>query len=186
MKKRPHPKTTATVRFMVKPKFLRTFVSACVAICAVQSVPASAGAQVDGYRPLTSDCLATVAERYEIHVDVLFALLMVEGGTVGRNSRTNGNGSYDIGPFQLNNIHLPALAALGVSEEELRNDGCLNAAVAGWHLRRVMTPKVMAGITDEQSYLQALALYHSATPEHNEVYANKLRGAFAYIYQQGR
>lgn len=173
------------VRFMAKPQFLRLAVAACAIGSAALAMQAHANQQPENFRPLTSECIATVAERYEIHVDVLLALLIVEGGTVGKNSRANGNGSYDIGPFQLNTIHLPVLAELGVTEDDLRNDGCLNAAVAGWHLRRVMTPQVMARVTDEQSYLQAIALYHSATPQYNEIYANKLRGAFAYLYQQG-
>lgn len=171
---------------MVKLKIPRSLAMTLALVSAVLSGQAHSSTAPDKIRPLTSECLVSVASRYEIHPDVLFALLMVEGGTVGRNSRANTNGSYDIGPFQLNTIHLPALAAIGVTEEELRNDGCLNAAVAGWHLRRVLTPQVMANVSDSESYLRALALYHSATPQHNETYANKLRGAFAYLYQDGR
>lgn len=174
------------VRFMANSRLLRLAGATCTLITAALLMPAHAAQQPESYKPLTSECLAAVAEQYEIHVDVLLALLIVEGGTVGKNSRSNGNGSYDIGPFQLNTIHLPDLAKLGVDEDDLRNDGCLNAAVAGWHLRRVMTPQVMARVNDEQSYLQAIALYHSATPQYNEIYAKKLRGAFAYLYEQGR
>ncbi|MDU4254424.1 lytic transglycosylase domain-containing protein [Pseudomonas sp.] len=134
-------------------------------------------------KPLTTECLQRVSQSYQIHPDVLLALMIVEGGTVGQNSRANDNGSYDIGLFQINTIHRAALAALGVTEESLRNDGCINAAVAGWHLRRVLTPEVMAGVTDEDSYLRAIARYHSTTPEFNEIYANKLRAAFQYLYQ---
>lgn len=161
--------------------FLRPLAGLCAAI-PLAIAPAFAASHET--RPLTSECLKTVSARYEIHPDVLLALLLVEGGTVGQNSRANDNGSYDIGLFQINTIHRPALAALGVSEEELRNDGCLNAAVAGWHLRRVLTDEVMSDVTDDDSYLRALALYHSATPRYNEIYANKLRAAFAYLYQQ--
>lgn len=168
---------------MAKAIHALAFLALSIAALASTAHANTSSAQI---KPLTTECLLTVANRYEIHPDVLLALLMVEGGTVGRNSRANQNGSYDIGLFQLNTIHLPALAALGVSEAELRNDGCLNAAVAGWHLRRVLTPKVMASITDDESYLRAIALYHSATPRFNEVYANKLRGAFTYLYKDGR
>jgi len=160
---------------------------ACAALTAI-ALTGTAHANIlrENIRPLTSQCLMTVAKRYEIHPDVLLALLMVEGGSVGENSRSNQNGSYDIGLFQLNTIHLPALAALSITEDELRNDGCLNAAVAGWHLRRVLTPKVLSEITDDESYLRAIALYHSATPRFNEIYANKLRSAFAYLYKDGQ
>lgn len=155
-------------------------VSACFLALMLTATPALSNPSI---QPLTSECLKTVSRDYEIHPDVLLALLIVEGGTVGKNSRANNNGSYDIGLFQINTIHRDALKALGVSEESLRNDGCLNAAVASWHLRRVLTPEVLATVTDDESYLRAIARYHSATPEFNEIYANKLRNAFAYLYQ---
>jgi hypothetical protein len=122
------------------------------------------------------------AKLYGIHVDVLYAILMVEGGTVGRDNKGNSNGTYDIGPFQINSMHRSAIAALGISEERLRNDGCVNAQVAAWHLKRTLTPEVLAGIHSKDDYLRAIALYHSATPKYNEIYAGKLLKAFDRIY----
>ncbi|MDH0960913.1 lytic transglycosylase [Pseudomonas sp. o96-267] len=156
-----------------------------IAMCSgLATTPAFAigSASDEALTPLTPECLASAAERYELHPDILLAILIVEGGTVGQNNRGNANGSYDIGPFQLNTIHLPTLAKFNITETELRNDGCLNAAVAAWHLRRVLTPQVLSNVTDDESYLRALALYHSATPEYNEIYAGKLRAAFTYLY----
>lgn len=135
--------------------------------------------------PLTLDCLRQVSAQYAIHPAILLAILMVEGGTVGRSSNPNRNGTYDIGPFQINSIHLPELARLGVSEAGLRNDGCLNAAVAARHLRRVLTPNVLDQIQDEESYMRALALYHSASPDKNAAYAAKLRAAFFELKRHG-
>lgn len=135
--------------------------------------------------PLTAECLTYVAQAYDVHPDVLLAILMVEGGTVGQNSRKNKNGTYDIGLFQINSMHRETLYQMGISEDELRNDGCLNAAVAAWHLRRTLTDEVLAGVTDSESYLQAIARYHSATPKYNEIYADRLRSAFGRLYSQG-
>lgn len=136
--------------------------------------------------PLTYQCILEVSQRYGIHTDVLLAILIVEGGTVGQNNRGNSNGSYDIGPFQINSIHLPELRRRGVSEAQLRNNGCVNAHVAAWHLQRVvMVPEVLRTIHDEESYLRALARYHSATPVHNQRYAELLRKAFKRLYNQG-
>jgi|SRR5690554_2078411 len=133
--------------------------------------------------PLTTSCLTAVSQHYGVHTDVLLALLIVEGGTVGRNSPANDNGTYDIGPFQINSIHLPTLARMGITETQLRNNGCVNAAVAAWHLRRVvMQPSVLRTINDSDSYLRAIARYHSATPQHNERYARLLRRAFNRLY----
>lgn len=135
--------------------------------------------------PLTIKCLQQASAQYAVHPAILLAILMVEGGTVGRSSQPNRNGTYDIGPFQINSIHLPELARLGVSEAALRNDGCLNASVAARHLRRVLTPGVLARIQDEESYMRALARYHSASPEKNAAYAEKLREAFFELKRHG-
>ncbi|CAM5353604.1 hypothetical protein SSTU70S_05484 [Stutzerimonas stutzeri] len=155
--------------------------SLLVALCLLG---ADAAASVDAKTPLTGECLKQVADTYSVHYDVLLAILLVEGGTVGQNSRANQNGTYDIGPFQINSMHRETLAQMGISEQALRNNGCVNAAVAAWHLRRTLTDKVMQGVVDEDSYLRAIARYHSATPEYNERYAGKLRAAFSYIYSQ--
>lgn len=132
--------------------------------------------------PMTDACFIEASQTYGIHPDVMLAFLMVEGGTVGQNSRKNRDGSYDIGLFQINTIHLKTLAQFGITEEELRNDGCLNARVAAWHIARVVTPEVMEGIETEEEYLSALARYHSVTPKHNKVYAGLLKKAFDRMY----
>jgi len=134
--------------------------------------------------PLSVDCLQQVSATYGVHLDVLLAILIVEGGTVGQNNRGNTDLSYDIGPFQINSIHLPELRRMGITEEQLRNNGCVNASVAAWHLRRVVAP-VAGGVITQDDYLRALARYHSATPVHNERYAGLLRNAFGRLYAQG-
>lgn len=133
---------------------------------------------------LSSSCIRAASQGYEVHPDILYAILLVEGGTVGANSKPNENGSYDIGPFQINSMHRSKLISMGISEEELRDNGCLNAAVAAWHLHSVLTPDVLGSVKDEDSYLSAIARYHSATPKYNLIYAKKLKAAFAYLYSQ--
>lgn len=152
------------------------------ALAASQTASAHAKQVASHVTPLTAQCIQRQAKRNGIHEDILFAILMVEGGTVGRDSKANGNGTYDIGPFQINSMHRDKVAQLGVSEEQLRNNGCINAAVAAWHLRRVLTPDVVANIRTEDDYLRAIALYHSATPKFNIIYAEKLRKAFNRLY----
>lgn len=132
--------------------------------------------------PLTRECLIQVSQEYDVHPDVLLAILYVEGGTVGQNSRSNSNGSYDIGLFQINSMHLGLLKQHGISEDMLRNDGCLNARVAAWHLARVVPSDSLAVIDNEDMYLSALARYHSFTPKFNAIYAGRLKKAFDYMY----
>lgn len=147
--------------------------------------PATAAEDAGQITPLTPRCIQAAASKFRIHPDVLLAILMVEGGTVGKNSRKNENGSYDIGPYQINSIHRAMLEQHGVSESLLRNNGCVNVTVAAWHLKRTLTPEVLSRVHDEDSYLKALALYHSATPKFNAIYAERLRAAFARLYASG-
>ncbi|MBA1250158.1 conjugal transfer protein [Pseudomonas luteola] len=132
--------------------------------------------------PLTAQCVETAAKRNGIHPDILWAILMVEGGSVGRNSKANTNGTYDIGPFQINSTHRQTIAQHGIPESVLRNNGCVNAEVAAWHLSQTLTDEVLSSVTDDESYLRAIARYHSATPQYNIIYAKKLRIAFERIY----
>ena len=157
---------------------------ACVCKVALAALLCFSSSAFATERPLTADCLVKAASAYSIHPDVLLAVLMVEGGSVGENSRPNKNGSYDIGLFQLNSIHRDAIAQLGITEDLLRNDGCVNATVAAWHLRKVFPPEKEAQITTDADYLSAIAVYHSATPEFNAIYARKLRAVFERMYSQ--
>jgi len=133
--------------------------------------------------PLTAHCVEAVSAAYEIHPDVLYALALVEQGTVGQDNKGNSNGTYDIGPFQINSIHRKELMEYGVSENELRNNGCTNAEAAAWHLRNVVSVDDEAKVSDRQSYLRLIARYHSITPKYNEIYANKLGKAFDLMYK---
>ncbi len=133
-------------------------------------------------RPLTADCIGTASKSFGIHQDILYAILMVEGGSVGEDSKSNKNGTYDIGLFQLNSIHRGTFESMGISEDQLRNDGCTNAMAAAWQLKRVLTPDILSGIKTQDDYLRAIARYHSVTPEFNIIYAGKLRKAFDRIY----
>lgn len=158
----------------------RVILSASLALPATALAGSAFG--IGAIKPLTASCLVHVADSYAIHPDVLLAILMVEQGTVGENSRANANGTYDIGAFQINSMHRSRLSGMGISEEELRNDGCLNAAVAAWHLRQVFPPEKESRISSTDEYLSAIANYHSATPKFNAIYAQRLREAFARIY----
>lgn len=156
-------------------KYLACGLAACIPLWADAS---------SSHKPLTPQCLRDAAEAQQIHPDIMFAILMVEGGTVGSNSAPNQNGTYDIGLFQINSMHRRTIESMGVTEDMLRNDGCINAAVAAWHLRKVLPLDKEAQITTDDEYLRAIATYHSATPRYNRIYADKLRKAFEYMYQE--
>lgn len=87
----------------------------------------------------------------------LYLILEVEGGAVGLNSLPNKNGTYDIGPAQINSSHLVKLAARGISQREVRESLCTNILVQAflYNDARKRAPTVA----------KAIALYHSPTPD---------------------
>lgn len=126
--------------------------------------------------PLTAGCITVAAMAFGHSEDSLRALLSVERGAVGRVSAPNKDGTVDIGPFQINERHLPLFQRLlGVDRDaaltRLRDDGCFNALAAGYILRM----KTMAAGGNAWN---GLGLYHSATPSLMRDYQERLARAF--------
>lgn len=86
--------------------------------------------------PLTLACLMQAARRYHVAPVVLEAIRVVENGETGQ-ARRNANGSFDLGPFQVNSRWIRPLRRRGVrvSFARLRDNGCVNVFVAAWILR---------------------------------------------------
>lgn len=120
-------------------------------------------------------CLSQAAETYKVPPAVLVAIMRVEGGRIGQEVG-NTNGSYDLGPMQVNTIHLAELAKLwGVNKDTartwVRDDGCVNVNVAAWILRD--------RINDSGSLATGIAHYHSRTPVHGQKYARRVNKALS-------
>ncbi len=115
-------------------------------------------------------CLMLASQTYSVPPAVLVGIYKVEGGKVGQEVQ-NTNGSYDLGPMQINTIWMPELAGQwGVSEKTarkwVRDDACTNVSVAAWILR---------GHIDETGSLsQAIANYHSRTSHYGTPYKKKV------------
>jgi hypothetical protein len=130
--------------------------------------------------PLTKDCIDKSSSSYGVHPDILYAILLVEGGTVGETNHGNKNGTKDLNLFQINEINLPELyEEFGITRDQVLNDGCLNAAIAARHLVRSVAGQ--PNPTTPMEYLRLLARYHSADPTANLVYALKLKDAFEFL-----
>jgi hypothetical protein len=116
-------------------------------------------------------CLQQAAAHYKLPLDLLSAILRVEGGRPGLAVR-NTNGSFDLGPMQINTVWLSTLRSRGITLEMLRDDYCVNVAVASWILARELQ-RLPAHPSRGQLW-QATASYHSRTPIHNYRYATRL------------
>jgi soluble lytic murein transglycosylase-like protein len=117
-------------------------------------------------------CLMLASQTYSVPPAVLVGIYKAEGGQVGQEVR-NTNGSYDMGPMQINSIWLPDLAERwGVSEETarkwVRDDACTNVGVAAWIFK--------THLNETGSLSKAIAHYHSRTPQHGTKYQGRVIG----------
>ena len=119
-------------------------------------------------------CLMLAAQTYSVPPAVLLGIYQVEGGKVGQEVGPNENGSYDLGPMQINTIWLPELASrwgvnVHTARRWVRDDPCTNVGVAAWILRR--------HLNDTGNLAQAISNYHSKTPRFGSKYKKKVIGA---------
>jgi soluble lytic murein transglycosylase-like protein len=110
------------------------------------------------------------AQAHDVPPALLAGIYRAEGGKPGLEV-SNTNGSYDLGPMQINTIWLPELAKQwGISEKEakkrVRDDPCANIDVAAWILRR--------HLNETHNLSKALEHYHSRTPEFGKKYKNRV------------
>jgi soluble lytic murein transglycosylase-like protein len=115
-------------------------------------------------------CLLLAAQTYEVPAAVMVGIMQVEGGRVGQQV-SNTNGTYDLGPMQINTVWVPDLADYwGVNEQTakrwIRDDPCTNMGVSAWILRR--------HLNETGSLSTAIAYYHSRTPHLGHNYRNKV------------
>ena len=66
-------------------------------------------------RPLTAACVLDAARAGGLPAAALFGILATEGGKTGEALR-NTNGTWDMGPFQINTVHVDTLAAMGIAQ----------------------------------------------------------------------
>jgi hypothetical protein len=118
-------------------------------------------------------CLMMAAQTYNVPPAVLVGIYNVEGGRVGQQVK-NQNGTYDLGPMQINTLWMPELAEYwGVSQPTakkwVRDDPCTNMGVSAWILRQ--------HLNETKSLSKAIAQYHSRTPHLGSNYRRKVVNA---------
>jgi len=124
--------------------------------------PHSAGVVV-----VTENCITTAAETYHLSLTLFKGVLRTEGGGVGV-VHWNGNGTYDIGPAQINSTWLPRLLEAGINRDMVLNDGCLNVTIGAWILAQAMKGADPAQAAD---FWRHVGDYNSSTPHWNQRYA---------------
>lgn len=119
-------------------------------------------------------CLLMAAQTYNVPPAVMLGIMRVEGGRIGQAVGPNQNGSYDLGPMQINTMWMPQLAqywkvSQSTALRMVKDDACINVNVAAWILRQ--------RLNESGNLTLAIAHYHSKTPRFGYVYARKVIGA---------
>ncbi len=127
-------------------------------------------------RPLTADCVLEAARASGMPAAALFAILATENGRMGEALR-NKNGTWDLGCFQVNTVHLKDLAAMGISAKAVLCDGRANAHAAAWLLRKEYRRT--------GNLWRAIGAYHSRTPHRRDAYIRRVKSNLERLQKEG-
>jgi hypothetical protein len=116
-------------------------------------------------------CLMLASQNFQVPPQALIAIMQVEGGHVGQAVGPNVNGTYDLGPMQVNTRWVPELQKIWHTDykttmSRVRDDGCVNVHVAAWILRQ--------RVNETGNLYKGIAAYHSYTPEHGSTYLRRI------------
>ena len=114
-----------------------------------------------------STCIREASGGHAWLEKTLWGLRDQEGGWIGAEI-ANSNGTYDLGPLQINSNWVPKLAGITRRSEQdvrrwLASDPCFNVRAARWIF--------LSGLALTRDYWGAVGLYHSPTPWRQHRYA---------------
>lgn len=127
-------------------------------------------------RPLTFEAIEQAARTYGVPLAPLLGILATENGRLGE-ALDNTNGTWDLGPFQINTCHLNDLQEVGFTPEAIMADGVINAHAAAWLLRQE--------IKNAGGMWHGVGHYHSRTPARKYAYIRKVRENMNYLQRHG-
>lgn len=122
-------------------------------------------------------CWADASARYNVPVDLLYAIARVETGSrYNLVSPQNKNGSYDIGLMQINSVHLPRLAKFGITKRDLLEKPCVNLHVGAWILSDAIARHGYTWV--------AIGAYNAGSHEKRRAYARKVFAMYDKIVRE--
>ena len=117
-------------------------------------------------RPLSWERVVDAAAQYNLPLAAMVGILATEGGKTGE-ALSNTNGTWDMGPFQINTCHVNELLQAGMAPEVILQDGCANAYAAAFILRKEYERT--------RNIWDAVGAYHSRTPHFRDAYLGRVR-----------
>ncbi|GBQ86235.1 conjugal muramidase TrbN/BfpH [Acetobacter malorum DSM 14337] len=106
--------------------------------------------------------------------------MRTEGGRLGLEHRNN-NGTYDLGPMQVNSRWMPEVAKLHFNGNQrdawvaVRDWGCYNIMIGTWVFRRYVDEA-------DGDLKEAVGLYNSHTPKPKRAYQYKFASHYAELF----
>ena len=114
-------------------------------------------------------CSLAASKKYQVPANVVLAVATVENGKAGQWV-PNANGSFDLGPMQLNTSYIASLARYGIRTEHVLASGCYPYMLAAWRLHGHLAH-------DSGDPWSRVANYNSRTPFFNLRYQARLAPA---------
>ena len=113
-----------------------------------------------------NDCIHEAAQCFKINPLIIKAIIWQESNNRQNVVNINKNKTQDIGIMQINSIHFGSLKSLGISEQELRKNSCVNVFSGSWILNQV--------IQSNGYSWEGIGKYHSKTPYYRDRYVSRL------------
>lgn len=113
-------------------------------------------------------CIGQASSYFQIPELVIKSVYLNERGKVGAVNK-NSNGSYDLGPMQINTVNLDELnrnTKRYISPYEVAFDTCINVYAASWFLR--------TKILEAGDLWTGVGNYHSKTSKYHNRYLEKI------------
>lgn len=105
----------------------------------------------------------SASKQHKINPEHLYQVLRVESGPkIYKGIRLNKNGTFDIGPFQINSIHINKKCKEYILTDVRDNAKCAAKLIKEIEKKHAKTDKFW------------LSRYHSNTPEKRKIYEKKL------------
>lgn len=121
-------------------------------------------------------CSREAADLYEVSPYLVQTVMKIEGGWAGAYIH-NTNGTYDMGPMQINSIwvdEIKRIEGLDVDANKLRDDACYNIYIGTWILAKRI-------VEADGDVWKGLGNYHSKTPSKHNKYLKKAYRAYLDI-----
>lgn len=125
---------------------------------------------VDNYiNDIPISCINRAAVEFHVPATLIVSVLSIERGATGTISR-NKNGTYDMGPMQINSSWLPTLKKYSYSANDIIYDACKNVYVGAWILAN--------NISKSNELWKGVGNYHSHQSSLNYNYSIKAKNIF--------